>query len=59
VNVKLLNPLGQAVHERSHMVPVGERTDSVLKAAIESVLDSDATALHAAFKPVQVSLKAE
>jgi outer membrane protein TolC len=59
VNVKLLNPLGQAVHERSHMVPVGERTDSVLKAAVESVLDSDATALHAAFKPVQVSLKAE
>jgi outer membrane protein TolC len=59
VNVKLLNPLGQAVHERSHMVPVGERTDSVLKAAIESVLDSDATSLHAAFKPVQVSLKAE
>jgi outer membrane protein TolC len=59
VNLKLMNPLGQAVHERSHMVPVGERTDSVLKAAIESVLDSDATALHAAFKPVQVSLKAE
>ncbi len=59
VNLKLMNPLGQAVHERSHMVPVGERTDSVLKAAIESVLDSDATALHAAFKPVQVSLKAQ
>jgi outer membrane protein TolC len=59
VNLKLMNPLGQAVHERSHMVPVGERTDSVLKAAVESVLDSDATALHAAFKPVQVSLKAE
>jgi hypothetical protein len=59
VNVKLMNPLGQSVHERSHVVPVGERTDSVLKAAIESVLDSDATALHAAFKPVQVSLKAE
>jgi hypothetical protein len=59
VNLKLLNPLGQAVHERSHMVPVGERTDSVLKAAVESVLDSDASALHAAFKPVQVSLKAE
>jgi outer membrane protein TolC len=59
VNLKLMNPLGQAVHERSHMVPVGERTDSVLKAAVESVLDSDATALHAAFKPVQVSLKAQ
>jgi outer membrane protein TolC len=59
VNLKLMNPLGQAVHERSHMVPVGERTDSVLKAAVESVLDSDATALHAAFKPVQVSLKSE
>jgi outer membrane protein TolC len=59
VNLKLMNPLGQAVHERSHMVPVGERTDSVLKAAVESVLDSDAVALHAAFKPVQVSLKAE
>jgi outer membrane protein TolC len=59
VSLKLLNPLGQAVHERSHMVPVGERTDAVLKAAVESVLDSDASALHAAFKPVQVSLKAE
>jgi outer membrane protein TolC len=62
VNVTLLNPLGQVLHERSHVVPLGERTDAVLKTVITSVMDSDAVALHTAFKPVlpaQVSLKSE
>ncbi len=57
VDVKLSNPMGQAVLQRSQMVTVGERTDAVLRAAVASVLDSEASALLAAFKPVQVGLQ--
>jgi outer membrane protein TolC len=59
VDIKLSNPVGQTVLERSQMVPVGERTGAVLRAAISSVLDSESAALLQAFKPVQIGMKVE
>ncbi len=51
VNMRLLNPVGQVVHERSQDVPLGERTPSVVRAAVESAIDADVRILHAAFRP--------
>ena len=52
VNMRLVNPIGQVVHERLQEMPVGERTSAVVRAAIESTVDAEVRALHAAFKPV-------
>ncbi len=51
VNMRLLNPVGQIVHERNSEVAIGERTSSVVRAAVESAIDADVRSLHAAFKP--------
>jgi outer membrane protein TolC len=51
VNMRLVNPVGQVVHERSQNVPFGERTPAVVRAAVESAIDADVRILHAAFSP--------
>jgi outer membrane protein TolC len=51
VNMRLLNPVGQIVHERVQTVPMGERTDAVMRAAVESIVDGDVRQLHAALRP--------
>ena len=47
----LLNPIGQVVLERRQELAVGERTPEVVRAAVESAIDADVLAMHAAFKP--------
>jgi hypothetical protein len=51
VNMRLVNPVGQVVHERSQNVPFGERTPAVVRAAVESAIDADGRLLLAAFTP--------
>jgi outer membrane protein TolC len=53
VNMRLVNPVGQVVHERAQEVALGERTPAVVRAAVESAVDSNAKTLLAAFKPPQ------
>jgi len=50
VNMRLLNPLGQVVHETHRDAALGERTPAVVRAAVESAIDSDVRSIHAAFK---------
>lgn len=51
VRVRLSNNLGQLLVDRESTVAMGEKTDAVVKAAIESTIDSEASKLHAAFRP--------
>jgi Outer membrane efflux protein len=52
VTIKLANNLGQVVVERAVSVPIGEKTDAVISAAISSTIDAEASRLHAAFRPI-------
>ena len=53
VNLRLVNPIGQVVLERHQQLALGERTPEVVRAAVESAIDADVTAIYAAFKPPQ------
>ncbi|HZY18582.1 MAG TPA: TolC family protein [Ramlibacter sp.] len=51
VNLRLVDPQGQSVRESASEFPVGERSLAVVRATVQSALDSEIAQLQAALQP--------